>query len=187
MVYIFTLLSGLLNSIITSKTFNSYFNEAVTGLFTTLCDTMKPKPSNTLPFKCACNYTTEYVNELLWYKDYYINLNIFFIGTYIFVMLNAVYYAYTLLNFKQSKTVGTSTTNFENNFLSENMILRDLENFNFTGTKKLATIQEEPEFENIPLNEPLVQKEQTDDIFDFDEDHINKKRKITDDYIEVTI
>lgn len=154
----------------TMNALSTKFSTTVSNIFTSFCNTLlKPKGTKTLAFQCKCNYTKEYVDDLLWYKNYYDDMNILFIAMYICFLSGSLFIFLKTYNDARNGNVKSNIDN-ELNFKINN-ILNDIDIMN--------TIPEEPEndeFEEIPLDEePLP---------------LPKRRKLTpvnqsDDYITI--
>lgn len=160
----------------TMNAFSTKFSTTVSNIFTSFCNLLlKPKVTKTLAFQCKCNYTKEYVDDLLWYKNYYDDMNILFIAMYIGFLSGSLFLFLRTYNDTRNGS-DTRNVNLKSNIDTElnfkiNNILNDIDIMN--------TIPEEPEedndFEEIPLNEPLP---------------LPKRRKLTpvnqnDDYITI--
>jgi hypothetical protein len=142
----------------------------LSNIFTSFCNSvLKPKMTKTLPFVCQCNYTKQYVDDLLWYKNYYHDINLLFITMYVvtFFSLGFIFIkSYNCIKFVPKNNFQVNVDDKINN------ILKDLE--------IMTTIKEEPEldndFEEIPLDD--------------DQPPQPKKRKLmpikqNDDYIKL--
>lgn len=154
--YLNVIIMSFVNNFISSYTLSNTIN----NFFTTFCNSiLRPRSTTTLPFDCHCNYTKEYIDDLLWYKNYYEDLNLLFITMYI-ITLSGAFFLF-IKNYQSISLVSKEPNEQEINFKVNN-ILKDLEVMN--------TIPEIHEFEEIPL-EPE-----------------NKKRKlmpIDTDYIQI--
>lgn len=128
----------------TSNIVNDFFGKFITGICESI---LRVKPTKTLPFDCHCNYTHEYVEDLLWYKEYYEDLNVVFITMYIVTIASAFYVFSVSINIHEDTKGHKDTYNLKERV---NTILKDLDT--------LSPPQTEFEFENIELKSSKKRK-----------------------------
>lgn len=144
----------------TMNAFSTKFSSTVSNLFTSFCNTLlKPKVTKTLPFQCQCNYTKEYVDELLWYKNYHNDINLLFITMYVGFLSGSIFLFIKTYNDTRNDS---DLRNDTNNEIDKELDIKVKINNILNDIDIMNTIPEEPEqvdeFEEIPLNEPLPKR-----------------------------
>lgn len=176
--------SNLFLSLLGEITFNMFgnkFSNKINDIFTSFCNAvLKPRVTKTLDFQCKCNYTQEYVQELLWYKNNYYDMNLLFITVYIGFLSTVMFLFVTSYNSVLNEVNEKSRENDGklNIKYKIDSILNDIDIMN--------TIKEEPnetDFVDIPLTENNLNDTSNNETQ-------QKKRKLMsfnqqDDYIKL--
>lgn len=123
----------------TSNIVNNIFSKFIIDICNNI---LQVKPTKTLPFDCRCNYTHEYVEELLWYKEYYQDLNVVFVTMYIVTIASAFYVFSVSINLQEDPKHNNKDTYIVKQRVDA--ILKDLD--------ANLTQQTETDFETIELH-----------------------------------